>query len=153
MNKIQFCPMCKKEDEKVGISYAQGFLLDEDELYEICPDCGYKELITYNISNEDVTTICDISKDPTFLEAMINLKETDIIEYESRMSQFRSQVEQQEQTKQKAEENSKPHCPHCNSTNIKSISGLNRGASIAMWGIFSKKINKSFECKNCGYTW
>ena len=46
-----------------------------------------------------------------------------------------------------------PRCPHCHSTNIKSISGLNRGASIAMWGIFSKKINKSFECKNCGYTW
>lgn len=45
------------------------------------------------------------------------------------------------------------HCPMCNSANIKSISGLNRGLSIVMLGIFSKKINKSFECKNCGYTW
>lgn len=44
-------------------------------------------------------------------------------------------------------------CPTCNSTNVKSISGLNRVASVAMLGIFSKKINKSFECKNCGYTW
>lgn len=50
-------------------------------------------------------------------------------------------------------EQNKPKCPTCRSTNIKSISGLNRGASIAMFGIFSKKINKSFECKNCGYTW
>ena len=46
-----------------------------------------------------------------------------------------------------------PHCPTCNSTNVKSISGLNHGVSVAMLGIFSKKINKSFECKNCGYTW
>lgn len=46
-----------------------------------------------------------------------------------------------------------PKCPTCGSTNIKSLSSLNRGASIAVFGIFSKKINKSFECKNCGYTW
>lgn len=47
----------------------------------------------------------------------------------------------------------KPKCPTCGSTNIKSISALNRGVSVAVLGIFSKKINKSFECKNCGYTW
>lgn len=46
----------------------------------------------------------------------------------------------------------KPKCPTCGSKNIKSISTLNRGVSIAVLGIFSKKINKSFECKNCGYT-
>lgn len=47
----------------------------------------------------------------------------------------------------------KPKCPTCGSTNIKSISALNRGVSVAVLGIFSKKINKSFECRNCGYTW
>ena len=31
-------------------------------------------------------------------------------------------------------------CEHC-------------GASIAAFGIFSKKINKTFKCSNCGYTW
>lgn len=50
-------------------------------------------------------------------------------------------------------EQNKPKCPTCGSANIKPLSGLNRGASIAVFGIFSKKINKSFECKNCGYTW
>lgn len=54
---------------------------------------------------------------------------------------------------QKMSNDNTPKCPHCQSTNVKSISGLNRGASIALLGIFSKKINKSFECKNCGYTW
>lgn len=47
----------------------------------------------------------------------------------------------------------KPKCPTCGSTNIKKIGGIERGASIAVFGIFSKKINKTFKCCNCGYTW
>lgn len=48
-----------------------------------------------------------------------------------------------------------PKCPTCGSTNISRISGLERGASIFAWGLFSKKINKTFKCNNpnCGYTW
>lgn len=46
-----------------------------------------------------------------------------------------------------------PKCPTCGSTNIRKISGVERGASIAAFGIFSKKINKTFKCGNCGYTW
>ena len=49
--------------------------------------------------------------------------------------------------------NSKPECPTCHSTNVQLISGIERGASIMGLGIFSKKINKSFKCKHCGYTW
>lgn len=44
-------------------------------------------------------------------------------------------------------------CPTCGSTNIRKMSGVERGASIAAFGIFSKKINKTFKCGNCGYTW
>lgn len=47
----------------------------------------------------------------------------------------------------------KPKCPTCGSTNIKKMGGVERGASIAAFGIFSKKINKTFKCCNCGYTW
>lgn len=46
-----------------------------------------------------------------------------------------------------------PKCPTCQSTNIRKIDGVERGASIAMFGLFSKKINKTFKCNNCGYTW
>lgn len=46
-----------------------------------------------------------------------------------------------------------PKCPTCGSTNICKIGGIERGASIAAFGIFSKKINKTFKCGNCGYTW
>ena len=47
----------------------------------------------------------------------------------------------------------KPKCPTCNSTNVEKIGTGERVASVVMFGIFSKKINKSFKCKNCGYTW
>ncbi len=51
------------------------------------------------------------------------------------------------------EQSHQPECPTCHSKNIQRISGVERGASIVMLGLFSKKINKSFKCKNCGYTW
>ena len=46
-----------------------------------------------------------------------------------------------------------PKCPTCGSTNIRKMGGIERGTSIATFGIFSKKINKTFKCSNCGYTW
>lgn len=113
-------------------------------------DCN-GNFIETPLSYEDFVIMCRISHDNDFLQAMIDLKEKDIIEYNLKMSQFRAQVDQQKSSR--IQNDTTPKCPHCNSTNIKAISGLNRGASIAMWGIFSKKINKSFECKNCGYTW
>lgn len=59
-----------------------------------------------------------------------------------------------EHGKQILEEQSRlPECPTCHSKNVQSISGLERGASIIGLGIFSKKINKSYKCKQCGYTW
>jgi len=109
-------------------------------------DCGHK-LIDIDLSKEEFDIITSISKDISFLETMIQLKEKDIIEYRSKLSQFKILIQQQ------TKESQKPHCPTCGSTNIKAISGISRGASIAMWGIFSKKINKSFECLDCKYMW
>ena len=44
-----------------------------------------------------------------------------------------------------------PECPTCHSKNVQPISSVERGASIIGLGIFSKKINKSYKCKLCGY--
>lgn len=51
------------------------------------------------------------------------------------------------------EQSRQPECPTCHSKNVQSISGIERGASIMVLGLFSKKINKSYKCKHCGYTW
>lgn len=44
-------------------------------------------------------------------------------------------------------------CPTCQSTDTRKMGSIERGASILTFGLFSKKINKTFKCNNCGYTW
>ncbi len=134
---------CKKCKEIMGAC-------KPESLIHTANNCN-GELETLNISWDELSIIEDISTDKNFLQAMIDLKEKDVIEYNLKMSQFKSQLEQQKSNK--IQNDNTPRCPHCKSTNIKPISTLNRGASIAMLGVFSKKINKSFECLNCKYTW
>lgn len=127
-----------------------GFKKTDNERCE-CPVCRSNDWI-----DEDILILKRISNDDTFIDAMLQLKSNDIIEYNLKLSQFKNQLNQQESTKiqqKQAEESKKPHCPHCKSTNISSIGTGERVGSIAVWGIFSKKINKSFKCKSCGYTW
>lgn len=47
----------------------------------------------------------------------------------------------------------RPTCPTCHSRNVQKISGLERGVSVIGSGLTSNKINKTFKCRNCGYTW
>jgi len=140
-----------------------------NEIIKKCDKCGdiavytstyniHKEnncngnLIETSLSYDDFWVLCDISDDNDFLQAMIDLKEKDPIEYQLKMSQFKTQVQQQESIKRQQSEQSKVHCPFCNSVNVKKISSTERAASVAMVGIFSKKINKSFKCNACGGT-
>ncbi len=150
MSNIKFCQNCRDKN-KQDIFNSGYYSWLQDDCYE-CPanGCGHK-LIDINLSKEDFNLIISISTDIDFLELMIYLKENDLIEYEVKLNQFKTQLQQQESIK--AQNDTTPKCPHCKSTNIRPISGLNRGVSIAVWGIFSKKINKSFECLNCNYTW
>ena len=111
--------------------------------------CG--KLETVNISCEELSIMSHIANDNDFFLAMIDLKEKDIIEYNLKMSQFRTQIEQQKRSK--AENDNVPRCPNCHRSNIQKIGGMERAGSVMMLGVFSNKINKSFKCINCGYTW
>ncbi len=154
---MRICPICAKEDKRESYHskiYVPGWIdyyIDEASAEGTsCGEHPNQKLIKSLITCEEFQILRKVSNDPSFVQAMDELKAKDIIEFNLKMAQFKSQVSQQKSTEQ---ENDVLRCPNCNSTNIKSISGLSRGASIAMLGIFSKKINKSFECKNCGYTW
>ena len=46
-----------------------------------------------------------------------------------------------------------PKCPTCGSTNIKRISAFRRSASSGIYGIASRSALKTFECRDCKYTW
>lgn len=75
----------------------------------ICPVCN-KKIIMAHISDYELKDLMDISQDSNFIKSMDDLKRDNIIEFESRMSQFRSQAAQQD--------TNTPHCPTCGSTNV-----------------------------------
>ena len=65
-------------------------------------------------------------------------------EFDAKMAHGKAILEEQSRV---------PKCPTCQSTNIRKMCGIERGTSIYAFGIFSKKVNKTFKCQNCGYTW
>ena len=56
-------------------------------------------------------------------------------------------------TKTNNTQSNTPKCPTCGSTNVKHISTLNRAVSIGVFGLFSSKIGKNYECLNCKMKW
>lgn len=116
---------------------------------------GYKGcdglMVDTGIRFDDYLIISKISDDDNFLQVMIDLKEKDIIEFNLKMSQFKSQLEQQ---KSSATQNSnRPKCPTCGSTNIEKISATKKVVGGAMFGLFSSDVRNSIHCKNCGAKW
>ena len=95
----------------------------------VCPD---------DVKMVDLWTLKKVNPEKNFMQAMINLKQTDIIEYNFRLNQFKLQVDEQKQ----------PKCPKCGST---SIGVANRGYSLLTGFIGSGKSMNA--CQNCGYKW
>lgn len=134
-----------KKDFQRGFIYP--FEIKGDDK-SICPYCSNK-LIDTLITENDFDLIEDVSdSDRQFLEAMIELKKNDPIEYQLKISQFKASLKQQESSK--IEEDNTPHCPYCNSTNIKKITTGSKVAHTALFGIFSMSRNsKQWHCNNC----
>lgn len=146
-NHLKICPTCKKEKIQ-GKFYKNGYIDCYEDTATKCP-YGHPIIMT-SMPDDDFTILAKISDSTDFYDAMIKLHDDDIIEYELKMSQFRSQVEAQEaEAERKKAEDSKPRCPYCNSTNLTKVSGTSRFASTLMFGIGSKKIGKQWKCNNC----
>ena len=150
MSNIKLCRNCRNKNNQ-DIFYSGYYSWLDNDCYQ-CPmkNCGH-ELVNINMSKEEFNVIISISKNIIFLESMIDLKEKDPIEYQLKMSQFKSQVEQQQSNK--LQNDNTPKCPTCNSTNIKKISGLSKAGSVAMWGLLSRKVHKQWHCNQCGSEW
>ncbi|MCI9347400.1 MAG: hypothetical protein HFI56_14355 [Lachnospiraceae bacterium] len=117
----------------------------ENEIIHNDENCGGK-LIEVSISEEEFRIMCFISTDNNFLQAMIDLKEKDIIEYNLKMSQFRAQLQQKKaSTSQRA---NMVRCPRCGSANI---TAGQRGYSLLTGFVGSgSTVNR---CANCGHKW
>lgn len=137
------CIICNCEMKQIPEGY--GFSDEEIEKFFSSDNLDFNE---YWKQNEQRLFDEVISKSPEF----------DINLYNNKDSILQQKQQQQEESiaRGKAilkEQSHRPECPTCHSKDVQHISGLERGASIVGLGIFSKKINKSFKCKNCGYTW
>lgn len=145
--KIRFCQVCRNNMKPTFYGY---WPANKENDY-ICPIC-HNNMTQLEIDTDDYFVMRHVSKDVNFIEAMIKLHDEDIIEYESRMSQFRANDQwYQEKHNPKPEVKSKPDvltCPKCGSTAV--TTGA-RGANH-FWGLIgaSKTVNR---CGNCGHTW
>lgn len=148
---IKFCKTCynKKHIEYSGVCGYYWCYLDSAT---VCNECG-STFENIDFPALDLKVLTQVSQDVNFIEAMIKLRNDDIIEYESRMSQFRTQVGKQEQIERQEEDSSKPHCPTCNSTNISKISTTSKAINTVAFGIFGTKRHKTFHCNACKYEW
>lgn len=125
----------------------------------ICPKCA-------NFKANRVCKFCNEQMIPTEIEIGESMKMTDKQEKELIEHYIQTLIKDTYDPEARAyrEKNQKSafadyvpnnqlKCPTCGSTNIQKITGLERGISVATLGLFSKKINKSFKCNHCGYTW
>lgn len=121
----------------------------EDALIHKVNDCN-GNLIDTTLSYEDFDILCDISSsDNDFIRTMIDLKESDPIEYQLKMSQFKTQVQQQKNIQKQQQQNkNRIKCPKCNSTSIVTTT---RGFSVVTGFIGS--CSPRNVCQKCGYKW
>ena len=161
---VKFCPVCNETKQNTSLcfnnerfrEFTKGYfyLFEPKEDTKICPCCEKGVLEDSPLTFEEFKFIDNVSdSDRQFLEAMIELKKNDPIEYQLKMSQFKANLKQQEQVQESRTEENKPRCPTCGSTNIEKISLGKKAVGGALFGIFSSNVRKSMHCKNCGYKW
>lgn len=98
------------------------------------------------ISKDDAFSIYNVTHSTEIIDAMIELKQKDIIEYGLKLSQFKNQLEQRNQVNQ--QEQNQVHCPRCGSANI---TAGQRGYSLLTGFVGSgSTVNR---CANCGHKW
>lgn len=117
-----------------------------------CNKCEQEMLQVTKMTTEEFGILCDVApKNNELRSLMIDLKEKDPIEYQLKISQFKTQLEMQKSNK--TQNDNRPKCPTCGSTNIEKISVTKKAFGGAMFGIFSSDIRNSMHCKNCGAKW
>ena len=88
------------------------------------------------------------------MNAMVELYENNPIEYQLKIQQFKTQLQQQKQIEEKGYiVDNAPKCPTCQSTNLKKITATSKAMNTALFGLFGTKRHKTYHCNNCGYEW
>ena len=154
----------------LNLEKSKGGTLKVKETLFLCPKCGNdyieEELDEFSHNCEFCNTPLiktkykwrAIVKQEILEEYVFNNEMFDKELYEKRLKEEEIRAEESRafcaQLAAKNDSNTnKPKCPTCGSTNIKKIGNLERGASVGLFGLFSSKIGKTMQCKNCSYKW
>lgn len=160
---IKHCKMCEQNPDEYreyfinlfeDIDFANNFVdlavrgyytSDGEDGRIFCQVHPNEKLEISPLADEEYDLLSTIANDLSFIHAMEDLKQSDPIEFQLKMSQFKANLGQQESSN--ANE-TKVYCPKCNCTQITTgARGVNH-----FWGFIgaSKTVNR---CAKCGYTW
>ena len=148
MRMAKLCKECRKQNRGVFGGYYSGITNTE------CPkDICLQPLIDTILTEDEFDDIWVVSRSADLIDAMIELKEKDLIEFELKMGQFRTQARQiyaqwDAEKKAKEEKENAVKCPVCKSTEVELST---RGYSL-FWG-FAGSGSPRNVCKKCGYKW
>lgn len=115
-------------------------MIEDGDMTHIVNNC-YGTFEPTNLSCEELSIMSQVLNDNNFFQAMIDLKENDIIEYGVKMSQFKAQVGKQESQMQKT--SPAVRCPRCGSTNVQIVP--------RKWSVLSGYMTNKTDrvCVNC----
>ena len=129
------CDCCKSKVKPVPIEF-----LDYKEEVDYCPFKNNGE--EKRFIEEYIKTSPEL--DPYLFEHRNEILSQKSANFQAKLTQGKSIIQSQSNI---------PKCPTCGSTNICKIGFGERMLSVGTFGLLSKKMNKTFKCKNCSYTW
>lgn len=145
---LRICPDCAKENiresyhSKIYIPGTMDWAKDDESADSRICEIHNRGYLKLSITCDEFQILREVSNEPSFIFAMNDLKEKDLIEYNLKLAQFKAQVSQTIETEDKAK------CPKCGSTDI---GVANRGYNW-FWGFIGS--GKSMNvCKMCGHKW
>ena len=141
---IKFCNNCYENHINDGMCNYGYFWCIKPGIQH-CPICG-NNLTNIDFPFEDLKILTSTTNNVRLYQLMIQLYNDNIIEYELKMSQFRTRYEQQQAAKQiQDEEKNTTKCPRCGGTTFTPMK--------KKWSIWTGFATNQVElvCNNCGY--
>ncbi len=135
---------CGGDEVKFNVTMDQYLEMSDDEIDQMVEQMGIKPLI----SRDDALSIYNATKSTEIIDAMIELKQKDVIEYGLKLSQFQTQARQQYANRVQSSQANAVKCPRCGST---AVTAGRRGYSLISGFIGAgKTVNR---CAKCGHKW
>ena len=131
LEETNCCPHCNSQLEMSDITYENYKSMPKVKKCKNCKRKCPKIFIKCPKCNQQLIKLSTENKQ---LDKQVNEIKKEIQEYQENQSNI-------------------PKCPTCGSTNVKHISTLNRAVSIGVFGLFSSKIGKNYECLDCKMKW